>query len=72
MRTVCVPSCSPHLRPPAPAPRAGTLTTLSPTSFFSPLRHAQEWKRSRHPQLFYESKLYKIMAGAGEWSRARA
>lgn len=28
----------------------------------------QEWRRSRHPQLLYESKLYKILQGGREFS----
>lgn len=56
------------LPPSAPRPsqpQHDTHTHLSrPPLFLTPT--AQEWKRSRHPQLFYESKLYKIMAGAGE------
>ena len=63
-------ACAPlRARPTTPAPNPPPSQLLS----FShrPLLAPQEWKRSRHPQLFYESKLYKIMAGAGELERRK-
>ena len=41
------------------------LALSPPYSKNSPLQ--QEWRRSRHPQLLYESKLYKILQGGREF-----
>jgi len=46
--------------------QATALELTPPRTSTRPLAHPQESIKARHPQLLYESKLYKILQGGGE------
>ena len=50
--------------PRSPRPSRIVLTCVSP--LFPSTRESQESVKTKHPQLLYESKLYKILQGGSE------